>query len=179
MSKIKQKCDQLLASLTDHWSLQLSAISTLSPEQFIQAPAEGKWSVGQVMWHLYNAERGSLAYIKKKCQYPDQLQSADFAARKNAWMVKTYLKFPIPVKAPAAAGVPPEQVSLEEINKKWQRSRAALSDFINTTDPVILAKQVYKHPLAGRMDMAGALGFFDQHQKRHNKQILRTAKVVS
>jgi len=51
--------------------------------------------------------------------------------------------------------------------------RKDLYEFIDSVSEDYIDKEVYKHPLGGRLSLTGMLEFFDSHFDHHSKQIFR------
>ena len=163
-AKLDQKLSVLLDDLKKH------------PDVFLnKSPGEGKWSALQTMYHLMIAEKKSHEYIEKKLSFNPTLKKAGVATWGRATMIKSYMSSPLKVKAPAAVGdqVIPNDLTFWEIAKPWKENRAALLKFLQTMPQEYVNKEIYKHPVGGRLGINGMLTFFETHFDRHKKQIYR------
>ena len=163
-AKLDQKLSLLLDDLKKH------------PDVFLnKSPGEGKWSALQTMYHLMIAEKKSHEYIEKKLSFEPRLKKAGVATWGRATMIKSYLSSPMKVKAPAAVGdqVIPSDLTFWEIAKPWKENRANLLAYLQNMPKEYVDKEIYKHPVGGRLGINGMLTFFETHFDRHKKQIYR------
>jgi hypothetical protein len=143
-------------------------------------PGIDKWSVLEVLQHLKLAEGGSLLYIKKKIKHAQENRPEEnnLRAKWRAWVLQNYLKLPFKVKAPeVATGFPHPSVSTE-LFAEFEQVRMDWKKVLQETPSELADKQIFKHPLAGKMNLYGALGFCQQHFNRHEKQIRRTLSTA-
>ncbi len=166
LAHMDQMLEQLCKELQPH-----------SHEALNARPAPGKWSPLQVMHHLMLAERLALQYLRKKLSFNPTLKKANWKTAFRAWFTKVYLKVPIKVKAPKGVGEGlPEVSDFGEVVKEWKGIRKDMRTFLEELPKDLLDKELYKHPLAGRLDLGGMLGFMEAHMERHLGQIRRGVK---
>ncbi len=173
---ILRQLDQLDSLLED----LLFSLKPFSEEKLNQKPSEDAWSALQVCHHVLLAEKGSLAYVKKKLSYNPKLKKASLSTVMRQKLMTTYLSTPIKVNAPEyiSGDALPEQSKLEEVSVNWRAIRADLRAFLTNSSEEILDKEIYKHPFAGRLSIEGMLAFFEGHLQRHEKQIRKTLKAI-
>lgn len=137
--------------------------------------APGVWSVMQVLSHIRLSEKLSLDYIKKKLSFRPVLKKAGLKAKIRFWILKFYVNSRIKFKAPrgVSSEALPASCSLSEIRSGWGVERKALSDFIQGLDDGLLDKELYKHPVVGKLTPGQMLHFFNLHFQRHERQINR------
>ena len=154
----------------------LEDLQAHSHEALNQKPSADSWSAVQVMYHLMLSEKYSLQYCKKKLGFKPTLEKAGIGAKLRSLFVQGYLLLPLKAKAPKAVASPmlPEEGDLVSIAKKWRAQRRELEDFFNSLPAEYLDKEVYKHPMVGRLSFIGMLDFIGAHFKSHQKQIFRT-----
>ena len=168
VEKIFDEIDTELAGLIEE-------LKSESPETLNRAPQPGKWSVVQVMSHLMRAESLSDQYLRKKLSFNPKLKDAGWNAGFREWLLWFYLSVPIKFPAPKLVSTEylPESADFEELAEKWQSQRAALRSFMAELPSDIFRKEVYKHPISGRLSLGGMLKFYKWHFVRHRKQIRR------
>lgn len=155
-------------------------ISSLPEKSYFRQPSPDSWSIAQATNHLYLSEKGSLAYLQKKINYPETIPGFHF----KSWGAVMALKFsffsPFRFKAPPAINMWADQplLSPTEIIEEWKASRIALYAFINQYHAQLGSSLVYKHPIVGRLTMYQMLIFFNDHMHRHLKQIKRIRKQI-
>jgi len=157
-----QELDQLFKSLENHNERWLT-----------QRPMEHKWSVLEILNHLYQSERLSLAYVKKKLSFNTDLPAINIFSMIRFWVLKTYLIMPVKFKAPLAVDAHNLEsiMSFKVIKSEWMVERKAFVDYFESLDDQYFHLQVYKHPLAGRISLLHMVSFFSLHLNRHKKQI--------
>lgn len=153
----------------------LDQVKNLPSERFNQVPAPGKWSVSQILTHIFIAEQLSMAYMKKKALGIDQLKNSGLSESIRLEVLKISQRIPaIRYKAPQAvvANTPPAY-TLDELITRWTAQRGALRTFLDGIEDRNVKKLIYKHPVAGRFDARQALVFFREHIIHHWPQIKR------
>lgn len=169
---VKKKLDALNLSLRD----LLTDLEGYSEDTLNKAPKEGAWSVFQIMNHLILAERKSIQYVQKKLSFDPKLKSAGITSKMSSLLVNTYLSSPMKVKAPEMISGDnlPSHSTFWEVTKAWKTDREALQKYLNELPEELFKKEIYKHPLGGRLSLEQMLSFFQKHYARHHKQIYRT-----
>lgn len=173
-----QQTEKILDRIDHKLEKLISDLDKKPAEQLTQEPQPGAWSPLQVLYHLMLSEQLSLRYIKKKLSYDPELPKIDWKARLRTFVLDAYLKSPFKRKAPTNVNESnfPDDLSLVQIAKEWQATRQELRLYLEGLEPELFSRQVYKHPISGRMSLAAMLSFFDNHFERHHKQIKRALK---
>ena len=153
-------------------------LKTYSSEQLCKKPAPDSWSPIQILHHLILSEKYSRMYCEKKLSFNPKLKKAGMRANLRANFVDFYLSSPLKVSAPKAIGsdVLPMEDTLANVREIWLAERVNLEKFIKDLPQEYADKEVYKHPLGGRMSIKGMMQFFDSHFRNHEKQIYRALK---
>ena len=150
-----------------------------SDEIINEKPSLEKWSIAQVIEHLIMAEEASLEYLKKKTQDTSKVPVAGF---KNQWrflIVQTVFFMNVKYKSPAYIDPPVKFVRVAELDARWTKVRSELLALLNRLPEHDLNKEIWKHAIAGKMNIRQMLAFFTIHFNRHRKQVYRTlAEVV-
>ncbi|MEL7020174.1 MAG: DinB family protein, partial [Bacteroidota bacterium] len=168
-----------LERMDNHLRLLFKELESYSESKLNETPQPDKWSVFQVLHHLIRVERGSLQYVNKKLSHQPELKKAGIQTAMRTAALSVFAGVPIKIKAPTAVGsnLPPHS-TFWEIVKLYKESRHELHTFFADVPAELLNKEVYKHPLVGRMTLVGMLSFFEAHFFRHRKQIYKTLKKV-
>lgn len=152
----------------------LQELSKFSDEQLNQKPTDGGWSPIQVLHHLIQAEHGSLLYIEKKLSFNPNLDKSGIINDIRFLIFKIVFSFPFKIKAPAAvADNLPDYATLASTSKMWADSRQNLKKWLDNADDAVWNLAIFKHPFIGRLSIFHTLAFFEDHFKRHRKQIKR------
>lgn len=150
----------------------LRSIENLSDEQLNEQVEAGRWSIMQVLDHLYLMERAIVHTLS------DQLTNGE-----NKATVEKPIQFTTnrstKVTAPSFATPSVDFISLEEMKSKLTKSRENLNNLIASADKTLLTQRSYPHPVFGDLSLAQWIPFIGLHEKRHLAQIEEVkAKLV-
>jgi len=145
-----------------------------------EKPENGGWSVLQVIYHIVLVEEVSLAYVKKKLSFGEDIPKAGIKHVMRTGYLRSFMHTPIKVKAPTLVSEDnmPKDIRFWEVLKKWKDNRAELQKFLDNMPDKLLKTELYKHAIFGKLTPKNMLVFFDLHFKRHRKQINRVLKKV-
>lgn len=136
------------------------------------------WSVIQVFSHLELSERASLNYMQKKILAGDKMHATSFANAMKMNLTKLALLSPLKWKAPSYVSNPPDDFTLEEIQNQWMETRNQIALFVEAYPEKYLNKAVYKHPMAGRLNLHDAIDSFRYHFLHHKHQLQRIKNCI-
>ena len=138
-----------------------------------RAPMPGKWSALQVLHHVVTVEGLTVGYVRKKMQAGAALETAGPASRLRLLAVQVTLALPVRVRAPAITGDVPQESELPALQARWDDVRGGLDELVRSFPAEILDRLVFRHPYAGRMSLAHALGTLEAHLDHHIPQVER------
>jgi hypothetical protein len=141
-------------------------------------PSPEAWSVLQVLDHLLMAEEFSLSYLKKKTQDTSQLPAAGFGSQYRLTLVRIAFVLPRAFAAPKTLDPPNAVLSLADLENRWSKVRTETFQLLNQLPDPDLKKEIWKHAVAGKMNIRQMYAFLGMHIDRHRKQIDRTLKAV-
>lgn len=150
----------------------LSLITTLSHEQ-LHAHPEGKWSIAQVISHLIASEHLSVKYLNKKMLGIHEAPNTGLIEELKMIVLIVSQRTPfIKFKAPnVLAENTPVYQTAEQLKDAWDKSRIELKEVIARFQDDQLKRKIYKHPIAGMLNIKQALQFFYEHIIHHTPQI--------
>ncbi len=152
----------------------LEKLSKHSNEQLNKKPADGGWSPMEVIQHLVIAETGTLKYIQKKLSFDPKLEKTGFIQTMKYLLFVVFFRSPIKIKAPVKAIAEfPDFADFTATTNEWNEARVEFENWLQKAPDTLWDKQVFKHPLMGRISINHTVAFFYEHQRRHIKQILR------
>lgn len=152
----------------------LAKVSALTPEQFRRSPADGKWSVSQILTHIMISERLSVGYMKKKSLGIDQLDDSGIVEDFKMIILKISQRIPLKYRAPkVVVEHTPEALPLDQLTQQWNGVRQDLKSLFDSIADKNVKKKIYKHPIAGRLDAGQAATFFREHIHHHWPQVKR------
>ncbi len=148
-------------------------LRTMSHTAYNQAPAPGKWSVGQIVNHLFLSEQLSMGYVQKKMNAPDAIPPYGLGSWLGLQGIRFMFVSPFTFKAPKMIDMWGDQPVLDaaELDRQWTAVRHDMIRDVEAYAERIGNKRVYRHPRAGRMSLRHMLLFFDIHFRHHRRQI--------
>ncbi len=154
------------------------SLQSLNTDELNAKPDEKSWSVATTIRHLILAEEMSLRYLSKKTV--DTSKAAN-TGLKNVWrmlLIKGVFFFDIKFKAPAIVNPEVSAETLEQLEQSWSAIRADTYKILAKLSEADTQKELWKHALAGKLNVQQMLNFFALHASRHTAQIERTVRVV-
>jgi uncharacterized damage-inducible protein DinB len=159
--------------LQNDTKLLLKEVSPLSSTTYHYRPAEGKWSISQILTHLLTSERLSLSYMKKKSLGVDQLENAGIIDHIKFLILKLSQRVPFRYKAPRQViEQTPAPLSYGDLVRQWEIVRQELYQFLSEIPENNVRKKIYKHPRVGMLDVSHAIQFLGEHLQHHRPQIM-------
>ena len=152
-------------------------LEELDEKQLNSRPAEDKWSITQIIFHLVKAEQLSVISINKEIRNTEY-RKAGISALVRSSLLKYALMSPLKFKAPAILGNMPAEYDIEELKTKWVTVRNKLNSALGEVDKELGKKYLFTHPYAGKLNIYQTMDFLLQHFNHHNRQIVRLAGRV-
>ena len=148
-------------------------MAPLAEALFERQPADGSWSVAQILQHLCLVEERVIKDLEKAVSRPPRKVS--FVRR----LVPTSIVSSrlVRVKAPQAVNpeAGPEAVKAmpgkDEAIANYNRARNDLKNLCATHGEDRFRQIVFMHPFLGEIDGVAAVSFVGYHERRHYKQI--------
>ena len=164
----------LFATIEQKKAEILNDVQRMSEEDFTRQPAPNQWSMSQVLAHLQTSEMLSTLYMLKKFQGIETYSDTGIQHELLMLLVKLSQRLPLRYKAPTVvASKTPSYNTKQELIANWQKSREALRSLLEKFQDHQLKKKVYRHPVAGLINIQHALIFFHEHLIHHTPQIKR------
>jgi len=172
--KLQRILDRLEAERKD----LLDELSALPDQRFNTNPSPGKWSISQILTHLITSEKLTLLYMRKKSMGINELDNSGWIESLKMILLKVSQRLPfLTYKAPPiVVEHTPEALSYAEAVEQWSKVRALLKKFLGAIEERNVRKKIYKHPVAGRLDVSQALEFCGEHIRHHLPQIKKLMK---
>lgn len=150
----------------------LSLIAPLSNEQ-LNAHPEGKWSIAQVLSHLIASEHLSVNYLNKKMQGIKDIPNTGL--KEELVMATLIVSQRLPFVKFKAPKVVAENTHVyktaEQLREAWDKGRIELKEVLARFEEDQLRKKIYKHPIAGKLNIQQTLRFFQEHIIHHTPQV--------
>lgn len=164
--------------LEEQRSQIVELLKSLPHEALAKSPVPGKWSILEILTHLYSAEKVSMNYIKKKSLGIDTVGDTGIWNAFMLGLLRVSQRIPMRYKAPRVVveNTPP-LVPMPELMAKWDLLRLELKSMLENVPEKYVHRLVYKHPVAGRLSFPQAVAFFSEHVRHHIPQINRLIKA--
>jgi len=146
-------------------------------EVLTKIPKQDKWSVLQILTHLYISEKLSLAYIKKKSLAINEVGNAGFWQSCLMVILMVSQRIPFRYKAPKSVlQNTPSALPLLDLLAQWDLLRIELKSMLTNLPDKHVNRLIYKHPVVGRLSFPQAVDFFNEHIIHHKPQIKKNLK---
>jgi uncharacterized damage-inducible protein DinB len=158
-------------NLTKDKNYLIESSTKLAEDELNTSHAEGKWSIGQILFHVIKVERITLISLQK---YIKELENLEEATTKNvlsSQLLKRAMQSDRKFKAPDIVANVPERVTLSELSDKWNQIRNKLNLILDDFPQSAENKLVFDHPYAGKLNIIQTLDFLVEHLRHHLRQI--------
>lgn len=169
LPKLQIEFDSLNNSLAN----TLNYMDNLSVESRY-ASKPGEWNAAQILYHLKDAESGTLAYLSKKIQAPkSEVPRGGLSSKIRSVMLSRALRnYDRKFKVPSGLNAVPEQPDYDKVRKEYLDVRKKMGLLLERFDKKMVNKAYFKHPRAGRITILQTMGFLKDHFDRHTEQII-------
>ena len=158
----------------------LETLREYTDEELNRSPGPGRWSALQVLQHLMLVENLSLKSVERRLgrRQADEINGTNLLTGGRRIVLGWILSLPFGWKAPeVVAGESfSDQTTFWAVAREYRQIRISLRELVRTVPEEFYHKQLYKHPIVGKMGLSGMLHFFDRHFTRHRRQILRALR---
>ena len=144
----------------------ISAISPLEPDIYARRPAEGDWSVAEIVHHLCLVE-GRVTKELEAAIASEPRRIGFFRRLIPTSIVSLRL---IRVKAPKAMN-PLDSPPRDQAIGNLDRARSNLKTLCAAHNEERFRNLVFTHPFLGEIDGVATISFIGYHELRHYKQI--------
>jgi hypothetical protein len=149
----------------------LGHVSQLPAEKYSSSTNNG-WSVSEILIHLVTSERLSVNYMRKKALGIESLKDSGLVEEVKMRLLRLSQRLPFKYKAPTIiTDHTPAAIPLSTLTTDWDDVRQQLKTFAERMADNHVRRKVFKHPVAGRLDLFQAMDFFFEHIQHHWPQI--------
>lgn len=153
-------------------------IKNISHEQANKNPETGGWSMAEVVFHVSHAEKIIVQYIQKKLINPEESRRAGLKSWYRASLLRFALRSKRKFRAPKVLDDPKGPYEKDALFSEWKIIRATLSQTFNSVPREHINRQLFKHPVVGKINLYQTLGFMGDHMQRHLEQVRRIKKEI-
>jgi uncharacterized damage-inducible protein DinB len=170
---LNTKLQQIFDSLETQRHQLSASLSSLAAEKLNQQPQNG-WSINQVIAHLITAERLSIQYLHKKIQAINEVENTGLLEELKMIVLIISQRLPFKFKAPkVVVENTTSSSSLPQLEQEWNAVRNELKTVLEKFNEDQLKRKIYKHVVAGKLNIQQTLLFFREHIIHHKRQIKR------
>lgn len=175
MNKKFEKRFNRLQDLLKEYENELKNISN---DQANKNPEGGGWSTVEVIYHLSYAEKSIIQYIQKKLINPVESKKAGLKSFYRASLLRYALRSSRKFRAPKVLDDPKGPYEKEKLLSEWKITRATLMQTFSNVPVEHINRQLFKHPVVGKINLKQTLGFMGDHMQRHLEQVRRIKKEI-
>ncbi len=150
---------------------QLKELLSYADDGLINKSVDGKWSIGQICYHLYISESGTLQYIQKRIKEGKVSKTTGFNNFFNNTLLAVALKMPLKYKAPKSVSEVPQSVDIKDLLHAWDEQNHSFRETIRNMPKSYADKEIFKHPVAGKFNIDQTVNFIIEHFEHHLPQI--------
>jgi hypothetical protein len=151
-------------------------LASLAPEALAFQPRPGAWSLGEVAQHLALVEeRTTRVLTERRVKGIARRTPLDVIYR--APSLELYFFFGGRARMPVRGVAPDAAVPLADTLARWTTTRGRLTSYLDAIEESSCRAIVYRHPVAGYMDIFATLRFLAQHHDHHMRQVLRIRRA--
>lgn len=142
----------------------LAQVEYLTDEVINRQPAEDRWSIKQILQHLYLMEGSVAKTIQIKLAAEDQNITIDKP-------IQLTVDRSNKIEAPDFVTPTLEYSTLHDLKSKLTATHSTLHDVAENATEDQLAVKSYPHPVFGEMSLTQWIPFVGYHELRHIEQI--------
>lgn len=177
---IRDQILQELDTLKSNFHHLLSITSKITNETINTPMQAGKWSIAQTIYHLGEIFIATNNYINKKMQYQHSLKPSGFRSALRSFILNKALQSKLKFKAPSVlAQNIPVAISFTEAQQFLLENMQLFEKTILSIPEEHLTKELFKHPVVGRLNTMQTIRFLERHLYHHEKQITEYLKKAN
>lgn len=170
------RLEQLFDDLEVQREELLHELKQLSAEALQKHPPE-KWSIAQVLAHLIVSEQLSIAYLNKKMLGIESTVNTGLKEEFKMIALIISQRLPFKFKAPRmVVDKTPVYENIDQLITVWETTRSELKMVLEKFQDNQMKRKIYKHPVAGMLNIQQALRFFGEHIAHHTPQVKNLLK---
>jgi uncharacterized damage-inducible protein DinB len=148
-------------------------------ERSTQRSSSGGWCSSEILKHLSISESGVLQVLKKQVlKDPNSFKNHAFNNKLRSIMLNVSLISNFKFKAPAVVADLGELETPELLYRKWTEFKNEMVELLGNVRPDMQNKLIFRHPVAGWLNLMETLQFMQLHQMHHMRQIVHRAGLL-
>jgi DinB superfamily len=161
------------AALEQMQNVRSALLHDLQTQRFSAAPAAGRWSVEQILWHLHLVERGVGSGLRRALEGPrserisGEQNTATWLKMKTAILNRVDIKIPAPDNLTPQGNTPPREECIIALGQ----SRDKVLSHVQGISMDELLCVSFPHPFLGVLPGFLWITFIAMHEARHLEQL--------
>jgi len=137
----------------------------------------GKWSVAQILSHLIASEQLSVNYLNKKILGIQTAKKSGVKEDLKMLVLIISQRLPLKFKAPRTI-VENTHIygNVKQLIATWDKARIEIREVLEKFQDDQIKLLIFKHPIAGMLNIQQAVRFFKEHITHHTPQIKKLLK---
>lgn len=178
--EVQSKISNHIQAWQTAWQETWIIIEGLSEETLLQKLSPDQWSVQEVIQHLFLSESMALEYIQYKLKDVHKVKKSSLMNSLRSLALSVALKSPFKFKAPSivSSKAMPSGEDWATTRRKMDQLHQQFVDVVGAIPPELLSRELFRHPLAGRMTLGEMFSFLKDHNRHHQSQIRRTLVAI-
>lgn len=172
-----QELNSQFIRLEEQRNSLLLRLGGIDQHLWFKKPTDRDWSISEIAHHLVLCEQEVLHQIHNRKSYQDNRRN--FRDTIGMALVHFAFNYGLRVKVPMKSVVPQGRYAFNDIKEAWKRARRELHDYLSTVNNDCYDEIVFRHPVAGSMNICQTLDLIGLHISHHIRQIDRTERAVS
>lgn len=157
----------------------LARVAALTPSQRDLRPGTNAWSPVELVHHLILAEEQMGAQVAAAAARAASGRPLRRRALPAPFLLTALAVLRLGIRVPVPdTMVPRDVVSLDVLTDRWEASRRALRERLDSLDAGTRRDPVSLHPLAGPLDAVELLRLIDVHLGYHQRQLAHLCGTV-
>ena len=168
---MSQQLRNQLREISELHDSYLSKVRGLSHEQFNKKPTSDQWSLGQVMYHLWNASNFTQTFMEKRIAEKKVTQPSGLKSSIKSIILQIALASPIKYKAPKSVQTVPDEVSFADLESSFKKTAENFDRMMQNFPKELEGKEIFKHPRTGYINASQTFSFIKAHALHHKPQL--------
>jgi hypothetical protein len=161
-----------LSTLEEQRAQVLASVASWSAARLGYRPSPNAWSAVEVLDHIARVEREILTVAQRGLVAPHRRGVIDrVRVELLEWLFRSDRRVRVPMSVPEV--LPARDTDFDTVCRVWELARLDLTRFLAPLSPDQLVPGVFRHPVAGWMNVPQVLRFFWVHTHHHRYQLAR------
>ena len=124
------------------------------------------------------ADKGAYLYLQKKTQDISKAKKSGLREFIRYHVLKLAFSLPLKFKVPTVATPQSEFATLISLDIEWAQIKKDTIQLLSTLNDNDYTKDIWRHPVSGKMNLFQMVSFASIHFDRHQSQIEKTLRSL-